>query len=248
MKLTIIFILFLFVFGKASFAQESQNDLQVFDSFSAYTCEDLLSRLDAFVANGLWQNQNSKGYIVIYGADDAIKNKFLERYINGYRESRKIDKNRFIIIPTKTAPDFKIEFLLSKSGKTKPNVTEQAFPFVLTKSEKPVMFVRETVEVVKKDGKWHYYGDCPACCLESYYSDFLSEYLKANPNLYARIKILGKSKNHNEKLASLIREELVKDYEISSNRFLITTEGMDQLINQQPEASATIEIDFVPQT
>jgi hypothetical protein len=248
MKLTLTFLLLLFVFGKATFAQEeSQNDLQVFDSFSAYSCEDLLSRLDGFVINGLGQNQNNKGYVVIYGADDSIKNKFLERYINHYRESRKIDKNRFVIIPTKAAPNFKIEFLLSKSGKTKPNVTEEVFPFVLTRYDKPVLFVRETVEVVKREGKWHYYGDCPACCIESYYSDFLSEYLKANPKLYARIKIYGRSKDHKEKLSSLIREELITEYEVSSNRFLIRIEGIDEGIAGLPQNLATIEIEFVAQ-
>jgi len=247
MKLIITFLLLLFAFGKTAYAQENQSDLQVFDSFSAYACEDLLSRLDAFAINGLGQNQNAKGYVVIYGADDSIKNKFLERYINDYRESRKIDKNRFVIIPTKSAPDFKVEFLISKSGKTKPNVTEEAFPFVLTKSDKPVMFVRETVEVVKREGKWHYYGDCPACCIESYYSDFLAEYLKANPKLYARIKIYGRSKDLKEKLASLIREELVTKYEVSSNRFLIRIEEIDQGIAGLPPNLATIEIDFVSQ-
>src|SRR6476660_8277667 len=142
MKLTITFLLLLFVFGKTVVAQQNQSDLQLFDSVSAYTCEDLLSRLDAFVVNGLGQNQNAKGYVVIYGADDSIKNKFVERFVVGYRESRKIDKNRFVIIPAKSATDFKIEFLLSKSGKIKPNVTEEDFPFVLTRSDKPVMFVR----------------------------------------------------------------------------------------------------------
>ncbi len=240
MKLTLTFLLLLFAFCKTAFAQdESQNDLQVFDSFPAYNCEELLSRLDAFVINGL-QNPNSKGYVVIYGADDSIKNKFLERYVNGYRESRKIDKNRFVIIPTKAAPDFKVEFLLSKSGKLKPNVTEEVFPFVLAKSDNPVMFVRETVEVVKREGKWHYYGDCPACCIESYYSDFLAEYLKANPKLYAQIKIYGRSKDHKEKLASLIREELVTEYEVSSNRFLIRIEGLNEGIAGLPQNLATI--------
>lgn len=241
-------MLLLFAFGKTAPAQEeSQNDLQVFDSFSGYNCEELLSRLDAFAINGLGRNQNSKGYVVIYGADDSIKNKFLERYVNGYRESRKIDKNRFVIITTKAAPDFKVEFLLSKSGKTKPNVTEEVFPFVLTKTDKPVMFVRETVEVVKREGKWHYYGDCPACCIESYYSDFLAEYLKANPTLYARIRIFGRSKDHKEKLSSLIREELITEYEVSSNRFLIRIEGIDQGIAGLQANLATIEIDFVAQ-
>jgi len=248
MKLTMTFLLLLFAVATTAFAQqESQNDLQIFDSFPAYTCEELLSRLDGFVVSGLRQNQNSKGYVVIYGADDSVKNKFLERYINGYRESRKIDKNRFVIIPTKAAPDFKIEFLLSKSGKTKPNITEEVFPFALTKSDKPVLFVRETVEVVKTEGKWHYYGDCPACCIESYYSDFLSEYLKANPKLYARIKIYGRSKDHKEKLASLIREELITEYEVSSNRFLIRIEGIDEGIAQLPRNLATVEIEFVAQ-
>jgi hypothetical protein len=246
MKLSITFLLLLFAFGKSASAQESRNDLRIFDSFSDYNCEVLLSRLDAFAVN-LSQNSNSRGYVVIYGADDSIKNKFLERYVNGYRESRKIDKNRFIIISTRANPEFKIEFLISPNGKEKPNVTEEAFSFVLTKTGAPAMFVRETVEVVKRDGKWHYYGDCPACCVESYYSDLLAEYLKTNPRLNAQIKISGKSKDHKEKLASLIREELITRYEVSSNRFLIRYVGIDQGIAQSSQSSATIEIDFVPQ-
>ncbi len=247
MKLTITFLLLLFAFGKTASAQESQNDLQIFDAFSDYNCELLMSRIDAFVNDGLGRNPTSKGYIVIYGGGDSIKNKFLERYVNGYLNSRKIDKNRYLIIPSKANPDFKIEFLLSKSGKEKPNIKEEVFPFVLTKSDKPVMFVRETVEVVKTDGKWHYIGDCPVCCIESYYSDFLAEYLKANPQLNAQIRIFGRSKDHKEKLASLIREELVTQYEVSSNRFLIRYEEISQSLTQLPMNSATIEIDFVSQ-
>ncbi len=248
MKLTITFLLLLFTFGKFAAAQgESKSDLQIFDSFSDYNCEVLLSRLDALTVDGLGQNPNSKSYVVIYGADDSIKNKFLERYVNDYRESRKIDKNRFVIITTKAKPEFKVEFLISKSGKEKPNVSEEAFSFALTKTGKPLMFVRETVEVVKKDGEWHYYGDCPACCIESYYSDFLAEYLKANPQLNAQIRISGKSKDHKEKLASLIREELVTKYEVSSNRFLIRYVGFDPGLVQLSQSLVTIEIDFVPQ-
>ena len=247
MKLTITFLLVLFVFGNIAAAQENQGDLQIFDSFSEYNCEELLSRLDALAINGLSKNPNSKGYVVIYGADDSIRNKFLERYINDYRESRQIDKNRFVIIPAKANPNFKVEFLLSKSGSQKPNVAPEPFSFVLTQTGKPVMFVRETVEVAKKDGEWHYHGNCPACCIESYYSDFLAEYLKANPQLNAQIRLSGKSKDHKEKLASLIREELVTKYEISSNRFLIRYVGFDPGIINLSESLVTIEIDFVSQ-
>jgi hypothetical protein len=246
MKLTITFLLLLFVLGNIAVAQESQNDLRIVDSFSEYNCEVLLSRLDNFAVS-LGQNPQSRGYVVIYGADDSIKNKFLERYVNDYRESRIIDKNRFVIISAKANPGFKIEFLISPGGKEKPGVAEEAFSFVLTKTGKPVMFVRETVEVAKREGKWHYYGDCPACCIESYYSDFLAEYLKANPQLNAQIKISGRSKDHKEKLASLIREELITQYEVSSNRFLIRYVGIDQGIVQLSRSLATIEIEFVPQ-
>jgi hypothetical protein len=246
MKITLTFLLLLFVFGKTAAAQENQNDLRVFDSLSEYNCEILLSRLDYFAVE-LGKNPNSKGYVVIYGADDSIRNKFLERYVFGYRDLRKIDKNRFVIIPTKASPDFKVEFLISKSGNVKPNVAEEPFSFVLTKTGKPVMFVRETVEVAKLEGEWHYSGECPACCIESYYSDFLAEYLKANPQLNAQIRLSGKSKDHKEKLASMIREELVTKYEISSNRFLIRYVGFDQGIVNLSKSLVTIEIDFVPQ-
>lgn len=246
MKLTITFLLVLFAFGKIATAQESQNDLRIFYSFSEYDCENLLATLDNFVYE-LRLNSNSKAFVVIYGADDSIRNKFLERYVNDYRDSRKIDKNRFVIIPAKANPNFKVELLVSKSGNEKPKVEQEPFSFVLTKSGKPVMFVRETVEVMQKEGKWHYFGNCRACCIESYYSDFLAEYLKANPQLNAQITISGKSKDHKEKLASLIREELLSNYEISSNRFLIRYVGIDPGIVGLSKSLVTIEIDFVSQ-
>lgn len=246
MKLTLAFLFLIFAFGISAFAQEIQTDLRVFHSFSEYNCEGLLANLDNFGVE-LGQNPNAKGYVVIYGADDSIRNKFLERYVYDYRDSRKIDKNRFVIIPAKANPDFKVEFLVSKSGNEKPGVAKEPFSFLLTNTGKPVMFVRETVEVAKIDGEWHYTGDCAACCIESYYSDFLAEYLKANPQLNAQIRLSGKSKDHKEKLASLIREELVTKYEISSNRFLIRYVGFDQGIVNLSKSLVTIEIDFVPQ-
>jgi hypothetical protein len=246
MKLTITFLLVLFAFGKIATAQVNQGDLRIFYSFSQYDCETLYANLDNFAVE-LGQNPNSKGYVVIYGADDSIRNKFLERYVNDYRNSRIIDKNRFVIIPAKANPDFKVEFIVSKSGREKPNVEQEPFSFVLTKTGKPVMFVRETVEVAQRNGKWHYYGDCRACCIESYYSDFLAEYLKANPQLNAHIRISGRSKDHKEKLASLIREELITKYEVSSNRFLIRYVGINPGIVGLSKSLATIEIEFVPQ-
>lgn len=240
-------MLLLFVFSNFAAAQEKPNDLRIFDSISDYNCEFLLNRLDYFTLE-LGKNPNSKGFVVIYGGDDPIRNKFLERYIYGYLNSKKIDKTRFVIVPTKANPTPKVEFLISQSGNEKPNVTEEPFSFVLTKSGKPLIFVRETVEVAKINGEWRYFGgDCVVCCIESYYSDFLAEYLKANPQLNAHITISGKSKDHKEKLASLIREELVRLYEISSNRFLIKYVGFDQGIVNLSKSPVTLEIDFVSQ-
>lgn len=246
MKLAIIIFVFLVFFNNASFSQENQKDLQLFDEFSVFNCEELLSRLDNFSVT-LYQNPNAIGYVVIYDNGSSIDNKFLERYLLKYRGLRKIDENRFVILTTNLQQNKRIDFWVSQNGITKPNIKEENFSFLLPKTEKPILFVGDWVEIVKIDGKLEYSSYCPACCINDLNLYFLAEFLNANSQFNAFIKIRGKSRFYTQKLEKLVRDELTKDYRIESKRFRISYQGIDEGIAQLPKNNATIEIEFIPQ-
>lgn len=243
-KAGLTFIIFIFL-NSLLFAQEKNDDLQLFDSFSEYNCEYLLYRLDSLLGKTV-QSPNSIAYAVIHGDDNFIRNKFLENTFRNHIAFRRFDKNRFIVIPTKAENVFKIELWISKSGKTQPAVREEAFSYNLGKPDKPVLFVREMVEITEIDGRLAYLGDCAACCLETVNLYFLSEILKANPQMNAFIKIYGRSRNHTKKLEKLLRDEMVKEHKIPAERFRISYQGVDEEIVELPKNFATVEIEFVP--
>lgn len=246
MKFVLIVIIFLTFFVKINFSQETQENLPLFDSVSVFNCEDLLSRLDGFTIT-IGQNPNSVGFVVIYDNNNPIDNKFLERYIRSYSELRKIDKNRFKVLSAKSEQGKRIDFLISQNGSKEPNIKEENFSFVLPKTEKPILFIRDWVVIEKIDGKLTYSSECPACCIKRINLDFLAEFLNANPQLNTQIKIYGKSRNYIKKLEKLVRDELINDYKISVNRFQISYQGKDEGIAQLQKNNAIIEIEFIPQ-
>lgn len=246
LRLTII-VLFILAFQKASFSQQNQENPQLFAAISGYTCEYLLRRLDGFIAE-IGKKPASVGYVVIYANKDSIENMFLERFMEKYRTASRIDKNRFVILTSSAKKDRRFEFWLSEDSAKKPDVAEERFSLALPPTGKPVLFVRSTVEVAKIDGKWMYVeSDCADCCIETVALDYLDVFLKANPQLNAEIRLYALTRNYTDKLDSLIREEMVIERKISSNRFRILYKGVDEVTAKLPENMATVEIEFIPQ-
>lgn len=246
MKFFLIIFIFIISLFKITFSQETKEDLQLFDSVSVFNCEDLLSRLDGFAVS-IMQNPNSVGFVVIYDNNNPIDNKFLEKFIRNYSEFRKFDKNRFKILSAKSEQGKRIDFLINPNGSKQPNIKVANFSFVLPKTEKPILFIRDWVVIEKIDGNLTYFGECSACCIKRIDLDFLADFLNANPQLNTQIKIYGKSRNYTKKLEKLVRDDLINNYKISVNRFQISYQGKDEGIAQLPKNNAIIEIEFVPQ-
>lgn len=240
----VIFILLLFTFCEISFAQKAEEDLILRDSFSEFNCEDLLARLDGFAIE-IYKNPESVGYIVINDDSNAIKNKFLEQYITNYVLFRKFNKNQFVIIPA-IKNEHKIELWISRDGKTKPNKKPHNFTFDLSKTEEPITFVIDTVEITKIDGKLTYFGDCSACCIETINLNLLSEFLKSNPKLNAHIKIYSNKQKQAKRLEKLIVDDAKNVYEIALNRLKFSYGGINEGIAQLGNNIASVEIELVP--
>ncbi|HMS43054.1 MAG TPA: hypothetical protein PKE69_22690 [Pyrinomonadaceae bacterium] len=205
-----------------------------------------MSRLDGFAVS-IMQNPNAVGFVVIYDNNNPIDNKFLEKYIRVYAELRKIDKNRFRVLSAKFEKGKRIDFWVSQNGFSAPNIKEETFSLVLPKAEKPILFVNDWVVIEKIDGKLTYSGECPACCINRIDLDLLADFLNANSQVNARIKIYGKSRKYTKILEKLVRDELINDHKISSNRFQISYQGKDEGIAQLPKNNTSIEIEFFSQ-
>lgn len=251
MRAVIFLFIFFAAFNAPLFAQNNSDDLKLFDSVSVNasltdSCEHLLNRLDMLTIE-TFQKPETVGYLVIHGGRDPVKNNFLERYFVGYRDLRKIDKDRFVILTAKSEGNLRIDFWLSKNGQTTPNVKTELFSFTLPDGEKPIPFMRETVKIVKTDQQWNYLNTvCAACCIDVFNPDFLAEYLKSNPQHNAQIRIYGRSRSHTKILEKLVRDEILKS-NISPNRFRISYRGIGKGIAQYPKNYAKIEIEIVPQ-
>lgn len=110
----LLFLILLLTF-QVSFAQEQKAVLV--DSANQLSCEDLLSRLD-FLSVELNKTSDSVIYVAIHGGLNSIDNNFYKKFIESYSRNRRLDKNRFVILTTQGTGDFKIDFWLSKKGKS----------------------------------------------------------------------------------------------------------------------------------
>lgn len=246
MKFFLIVFIFIISFFKVTFSQETKEDLQLSNSLSIFNCEELLVSLDG-LAIGVNQNPNSVVFIVIYNNNNPIDNKFLERYFRFYFEVRKLDKTRFKVLFAKFEQGKRIDLWISQNGFSAPNIKAETFSLILPKAEKPILFVRDWLVIEKIDGKLTYVGECPACCIDRIDLDLLADFLNANSQVNARIKVYGKSRKYTKILEKLVRDELINDHKILSNRFQISYQGKDEGIAQLPKNNTSIEIEFVPQ-
>jgi hypothetical protein len=95
-KLAIAVLSLSFTIVNTSSAQIDPN----FDEFSGFNCEDVKARLDNFAVH-LMQDQNSQGYIIVYGGKHGWRGE-TQAWINASREylwkTRGIAKERFTIV------------------------------------------------------------------------------------------------------------------------------------------------------
>lgn len=218
MKILLTLFLLIFTF-QISFGQEKQS-LKLVDSFSELNCEDLLVRLDGFNIE-IFNHPNSKGYILIKNGENQLDNVFYHLFIKDYVHSRKIPQEKSQLISVKGDKQINIEFWMSEGGE-KPNFTEENFNYKLNET-KSHYFVEESVELAKIDGKNILIGDCSACCIRTFSSEILANFLNANPNLDAKIIIYTKNPNREfNKVAKIIVDKF-REEKIPQNRLKIVS-------------------------
>jgi hypothetical protein len=225
--------------------QKKGENLTLLDSVIEPNCEYLLNRLD-FLLVETFKNSQSVGHVIIQGSS-PIQNKFYERAVKNYSRFRNFDESRLAIISSKSASELRIDFVVSNNGKAKPDVIIQDSSYNLPLSDKPIMFARETVEIVEIDGESTFIGYSDVSCgIETVNLNLLSEFLKANPQLNANIKTYSKTRKRAKKLERMVRKEAINDYKIPITRLKFIYSGIDKSIVQLPGNISTIEIELVP--
>lgn len=241
-KILLISLALLSIF-QVCFSQEKQSNLVLFDSAYEPNCELLLNRLD-YLAVEIKKNPNAVGYIVLYGSSNEVENAFYKKAIIGYFNFRRFDEEYLSLITANNSEKLKIEFWISKDG-TKPNVADEKFSYVLPQTNKPILFVRDTIEVAKNGGNLTYFSICE-CCISNFNLDFLAKFLEFNPNLIAQINIYNKTKKGASKLEKLILNKAVRESGISINRIKTNYRGKNILSNKELDELFDLEVWFIP--
>ncbi|HKC65675.1 MAG TPA: hypothetical protein VKB86_18685 [Pyrinomonadaceae bacterium] len=121
LKLSVAILCLAFTTTNASSAQVDQ----AFDEFSGFNCEDVQAHLDNF-AVALRQNQNSQGYIIVYGGKYSWRGE-TQAMVNASRkyleETRGIAKERFIIIDGGYREQTTMQLWMIPKGATAPAAT-----------------------------------------------------------------------------------------------------------------------------
>lgn len=248
MRYVIICAILFFSF-QICLSQENKRNLLLLDSIDQPNCEHLLARLDNLAIETLSKSQLQTAYVIIYGGNDPIVNKFYELSVKSYLKTRKLDENRFAIMTAKASEKIRIELWKSKN-EAKPRLDEVKFDYLLTDLSKPVLFVQDTVEVADIDGELTYFlGGCAVCCIKTLSLSVLAKFLEANPKINAQFVIKNKTKKGAEILAKLILSEAEKDYKIPRNRLKIKYGGKGQwdIADEYYNKLSDIEVWLVPQ-
>lgn len=237
-----LILIFLFVSFQICFGQEKQPDLKLYASLVEPNCEYLLAHLDGFFIE-TFKNPDNFGYIVIQGGANPIKVKFFETAIRNYIRFRGVNQDHLTIFTSNSGGELKINFYISKDEKVKPNIS--IFSYKLSTDDKSILFTRFSVEIAKIDNRLTFIADC-GCCIEYVNLSLLSEFLKANPNLNASIKIYNKTRKRAKQLENLIKTEATYEYKIQITRLKFNYGGIDGSIKQMPNSFSTVEINLVP--
>lgn len=212
-KIIKIFVILVLIIGNV-FTQNEDTDLILKDSVEKPNCEFLQLILDHLIVD-VQNEPNSIGYIVIFGSSDIIENAVYQRSIIAHNRFRNADKNRVKIITVKSEKRLKIETWLGKNG-NKPEYQESELSMKFPTSDKPILFLKDMLDIVEIDGRLTYFNyEEPLCSVNLF---LLSALLEANPNLNVEINIFAKKRNLAESVKEIIIREDIKPPDISLER------------------------------
>lgn len=230
-KLSILIFILVINF-QSLFSQEKDRNLILLDSRPKITYEEL-SLLTDILASEINKIPNSIGYIVTYGDSDKIKNAFYKDAVIRNIKFRGYDKNK---LRTLSAIDFenpRFEFWISKNGDS-PIVSNENNPFILPKTNKPIKFVEDLIEIGEIDGKQvSFPAACDAGCIMLLDLPLLSDFLDANPQMTAYLIIHAKNLKRATQIKNILARESFEDAKIPSNRINFLFGGKNKINENQ---------------
>lgn len=234
MKSQKVFLVFLVLFINCQvlIAQEKNENLILFDSFSEANYEDLAARIDSltFEKN---KTPNAVGYIVIYGGSNPIENAFYKKAIVRYVKFRGSDEQKLKIITSTDSKKIKFEFWVSKDG-TQPKVRQENISLILPKTNEAIYFTDGLIEITEIQGKQTYLSvGCDAGCITQLDFYLLSEFLKANLRLNAFVIIHNKNLEKAKSVKNVLFKDILNDTEISSGQLNFLYGGKNKINNNR---------------
>jgi hypothetical protein len=182
---------------------QNQTERPSMDDFETLTGDNLQGRIDNFV-KALSQN-NSRGLIILYAPKGgSILRYIFEGRVKGCFKMWKIDESNIAYIFAEGRDDIYMQFWEIPPKAPPPELTEVPHDYKLADLSKPVMIDNLYKKVVY----------CPL----SFDMKFYARFLKANPNIDAKIVIYEKTLTAYEKERLKYFQELTESEQIPPQR------------------------------
>jgi len=241
-------LILMFTIVSVGIAQSTKTGPLLVDSVERPGGDHLLAILDALAVEVFNNSKSASMIVVLYGGLNPVENKFYERFVKSHLKKRRLDPARYTIATAIGNQKLRIDLWKSADG-TKPTVTNKNFDYFLPKTGDPILFISESVEVVKIDGERTFLESCAnSVCISILDTDLLSKFLEANPNYEARLEIYNKKKKHAEKLGQLIIDGRHGKAGIPLHRVKIEYGGRNFMSNSELTEMFDIKVWLIPRS
>jgi hypothetical protein len=209
------------------------------DEFGNLPCDDLLARLDllAYAAT----EANSVGFVVLYPGKNVFENVAYERAIRNNSAFRRFPDGLIRVIKATRKDELKLEMWRS-SPDNPPVVQDVPFNYRLSDISRRTLFVDDSVEVFRFEGKLEYGSDG---CVNEFSLDVLSKILLTNPELSAEIIIFNRSSREARKLSRLLVDAAIAENKIPKDRLKVVYGGKGKA-KEWSSSSSAVEVWLLP--
>lgn len=218
-------------------------DLRLVDEFDPrHGCESLEMKLDHLFAEAS-QDTSSTAYVVIHQGDNAPDNAIVHQKAINYARFRGFPADRYAVLLTKETGDIKVALWIGKNGKL-PSVVPATLDVTLRENTSRVLFVEDTIEMVKIDGRETYIRGGNPSCLYYLNTTLVWALLKVNPDFDAEFRIKTRSTRRYRELVAIFRKEF-DDEGAPIGRVSFVFSGRDRELEGGGAKLALVAISFV---
>ncbi len=203
------------------------------------TMERGLDMLFSATSNDVLAN----AFVVIKQGNNFFDNAVVQRKAVNYARFRRFPADRYRVILARGTEDIRVELWVGKSG-NEPEVVLSDPAVRLSDNVSSAQVAKDTLELVKIDGREAFIGTGNPSCLYQFNSFIIWELLQANSEFVAELRIKTKSSKRYKKLVEHLRMEF-QEAGASVDRIRFVYGGRDKELEGGGSKSASVTTTFV---